>query len=316
MAKELAIQTRGLTKRFERYLAVNDLDLQIPMGEVYGLIGPNGAGKTTLLRMLATIEEPTKGEIYINGEAVSRDHTNPKIKQRLGYLPDDFPLYDDLSVWDYLDYFARLYYLREPRRTQRIYEVLEIVQLTQKRDRLISTLSRGMKQRLSLGRTIIHEPLLLFLDEPVSGLDPIARMQFREIIKSLHEAGMTIVISSHVLSDLEDFCSYIGIMELGYLVESASIQDLYKRLSVQHLFISTLGKMDILIGELKNHPAVESWEVLPGKQQVKVQFSGTEKDAAILLRSLISAEVPLSEFNRVQENLESIFLKLGHKQAS
>ncbi|VXD15887.1 ABC transporter ATP-binding protein [Planktothrix paucivesiculata] len=316
MAKELAIQTRGLTKRFERHLAVNDLDLQIPMGEVYGLIGPNGAGKTTLLRMLATIEEPTKGEIYINGEVVSRDHTNPKIKQRLGYLPDDFPLYDDLTVWDYLDYFGRLYYLREPRRTQRIYEVLEIVQLSQKRDRLISTLSRGMKQRLSLGRTIIHEPLLLFLDEPVSGLDPIARMQFREIIKSLHEAGMTIVISSHVLSDLEDFCSYIGIMELGYLVESASIQDLYKRLSLQHLFISTLGKMDILIGELKNHPAVESWEVLPGKQQVKVQFSGTEKDAATLLRSLISAEVPLSEFNRVQENLESIFLKLGHKQVS
>ncbi|CAC5345601.1 MULTISPECIES: ABC transporter ATP-binding protein [Planktothrix] len=316
MAKELAIETRGLTKRFERHLAVNDLDLQIPMGEVYGLIGPNGAGKTTLLRMLATIEEPTKGEIYINGEFVSQDHTNPKIKQRLGYLPDDFPLYDDLTVWDYLDYFARLYYLREPRRNQRIYEVLEIVQLTQKRNRLISTLSRGMKQRLSLGRTIIHEPLLLFLDEPVSGLDPIARMQFREIIKSLHEAGMTIVISSHVLSDLEDFCSYIGIMELGYLVESSSIQDLYKRLSVQHLLISTLGKMEILIGELKHHPGVESWEILHGKQQVKVQFSGTEKDAAILLRSLISAEVPLSEFNRVQENLESIFLKLGHKQAS
>ena len=316
MAKELAIETRGLTKRFERHLAVNDLDLQIPMGEVYGLIGPNGAGKTTLLRMLATIEEPTKGEMYINGEFLSQDHTNAKIKQRLGYLPDDFPLYDDLTVWDYLDYFARLYYLREPRRNQRIYEVLEIVQLTQKRNRLISTLSRGMKQRLSLGRTIIHEPLLLFLDEPVSGLDPIARMQFREIIKSLHEAGMTIVISSHVLSDLEDFCSYIGIMELGYLVESSSIQDLYKRLSVQHLLISTLGKMEILIGELKHHPGVESWEILPGKQQVKVQFSGTEKDAAILLRSLISAEVPLSEFNRVQENLESIFLKLGHKQAS
>ena len=316
MAKELAIETRGLTKRFERHLAVNDLDLQIPMGEVYGLIGPNGAGKTTLLRMLATIEEPTKGEIYINGEFVSQDHTNAKIKQRLGYLPDDFPLYDDLTVWYYLDYFARLYYLREPRRNQRIYEVLEIVQLTQKRNRLISTLSRGMKQRLSLGRTIIHEPLLLFLDEPVSGLDPIARMQFREIIKNLHEAGMTIVISSHVLSNLEDFCSYIGIMELGYLVESSSIQDLYKRLSVQHLLISTLGKMEILIGELKHHPGVESWEILPGKQQVKVQFSGTEKDAAILLRSLISAEVPLSEFNRVQENLESIFLKLGHKQAS
>jgi len=316
MAKELAIQTHGLTKRFDRNLAVNDVDLQIPMGEVYGLIGPNGAGKTTLLRMLATVEEPTMGEIYINGEALSRDHTNPKIKQRLGYLPDDFPLYEDLTVWDYLDYFARLYYLREPRRTQRLYEVLEILQLTTKRNSLISTLSRGMKQRLSLGRTIIHEPLLLFLDEPVSGLDPIARMQFREIIKSLHEARMTIVISSHVLSDLEDFCTYIGIMELGYLVESASLKELYKRLSIPYIFISTLGKLEALTVELKNHPAVESWEILPGNQQVKVQFSGTEEDAEILLRSLISAEIPLSEFNRVQENLESIFLKLGHKQAS
>ncbi|CAD5928363.1 Linearmycin resistance ATP-binding protein LnrL [Planktothrix tepida] len=316
MTKDLAIQTRGLTKRFERHFAVNDLDLQIAMGEVYGLIGPNGAGKTTLLRMLATVEEPTMGEIYINGEALSRDHTNPKIKQRLGYLPDDFPLYDDLTVWDYLDYFARLYYLREPRRTQRLYEVLEIVQLTHKRNSLISTLSRGMKQRLSLGRTIIHEPLLLFLDEPVSGLDPIARMQFREIIKALHEAGMTIVISSHVLSDLEDFCTCIGIMELGYLVESASIGELYKRLSIPYIFISTLGKLDTLIVELKNHPAVQSWEILPGNLQVKVHFSGTEKDAAILLRSLIKAQIPLSEFHRVQENLESIFLKLGHKQAS
>ncbi|MBD2484916.1 ABC transporter ATP-binding protein [Planktothrix sp. FACHB-1365] len=316
MTKDLAIQTRGLTKRFERHFAVNDLDLQIAMGEVYGLIGPNGAGKTTLLRMLATVEEPTMGEIYINGEALSRDHTNPKIKQRLGYLPDDFPLYDDLSVWDYLDYFARLYYLREPRRTQRLYEVLEIVQLTHKRNSLISTLSRGMKQRLSLGRTIIHEPLLLFLDEPVSGLDPIARMQFREIIKALHEAGMTIVISSHVLSDLEDFCTCIGIMELGYLVESASIEELYKRLSIPYIFISTLGKLDTLIVELKNHPAVQSWEILPGNLQVKIHFSGTEKDAAILLRSLIKAQIPLSEFHRVQENLESIFLKLGHKQAS
>lgn len=173
-----------------------------------------------------------------------------------------------------------------------------------------------MKQRLSLGRTIIHEPLLLFLDEPVSGLDPIARMQFREIIKALHEAGMTIVISSHVLSDLEDFCTCIGIMELGYLVESASIEELYKRLSIPYIFISTLGKLDTLIVELKNHPAVQSWEILPGNLQVKIHFSGTEKDAAILLRSLIKAQIPLSEFHRVQENLESIFLKLGHKQAS
>lgn len=176
MVKELAIRTCGLTKQFDRYIAVNDVDLQIQAGEVYGLIGPNGAGKTTLIRMLATAEEPTTGEIYLMGDRLLRDRSNCTLKQRLGYLPDDFPLYDDLSVWDYLDYFARLYKLKEPRRSQRLLEVLELVQLGNKRHSLIATLSRGMKQRLSLARTIIHEPIVLLLDEPVSGLDPIARM--------------------------------------------------------------------------------------------------------------------------------------------
>jgi ABC-2 type transport system ATP-binding protein len=185
MTQQLAIETRGLTKQFDRHIAVNDIDLQVAAGEVCGLIGPNGAGKTTLLRMLAAAEEPTTGEIYINGDRLLRDRSHPILKQRIGFLPDDFPLYDDLTVWDYLDYFARLYNLQQPRRRERIYSVLELVQLTNKRNSLISTLSRGMKQRLSLGRTIIHEPLLLLLDEPVSGLDPIARMQFREIIKTL-----------------------------------------------------------------------------------------------------------------------------------
>ncbi|MGF1492489.1 MAG: ABC transporter ATP-binding protein [Microcoleaceae cyanobacterium] len=316
MAQELAVETRGLTKQFDRQVAVNDLDLQIAAGEVYGLIGPNGAGKTTLLRMLATAEEPTTGEIYINGERLLRDRTNPTLKQHLGYLPDDFPLYDDLTVWDYLDYFARLYNLREPRRSRRLYDVLELVQLAPKRKSLISTLSRGMKQRLSLARTIIHEPLVLLLDEPVSGLDPIARMQFRDIIKSLHEAGMTILISSHVLSDLEDFCTSVGIMELGYLVESSSLKTLYQRLSHQHLIISALGTLDPLMAELKNHPLVGELEILPKTQTLQVEFSGTVEDSAELLRLLVTAGIPIIEFHRTQESLESIFLKLGHQQAS
>src|SRR5579883_1195417 len=161
MPQALAISTRGLTKQFERQIAVNDVDLQVQVGEVYGLIGPNGAGKTTLIRMLATAEEPTIGEIHLNGEPLQRDRDNAHLKRQLGYLPDDFPLYDDLTVWDYLDYFARLYQLKDPHRSRRLKDVLELVQLTHKRTSLIATLSRGMKQRLSLARTIIHDPLLL-----------------------------------------------------------------------------------------------------------------------------------------------------------
>ena len=317
MAKQLAIETRGLTKQFDRHIAVNDIDLQVAAGEVCGLIGPNGAGKTTLLRMLAAAEEPTIGEIYINGDRLLRDRSHPILKQRIGFLPDDFPLYDDLTVWDYLDYFARLYNLQQPRRRERINSVLELVQLTNKRNSLISTLSRGMKQRLSLGRTIIHEPLLLLLDEPVSGLDPIARMQFREIIKALQEAGMTVVISSHVLSDLAELCTWVSIMELGYLVESAPLQELYKRLSRQQIFMSVLGnKLEALTSELKNFPWVENWAIIPETQQVCVDFSGSPEDAANLLRELVAANIPLTEFHCTQEDLETIFLKMGHQQAS
>ncbi|MEG4227205.1 ABC transporter ATP-binding protein [Microcoleus sp. N9_B2] len=316
MAKQLAIETRGLTKQFDRHIAVNDIDLQVAAGEVCGLIGPNGAGKTTLLRMLAAAEEPTIGEIYINGDRLLRDRSHPILKQRIGFLPDDFPLYDDLTVWDYLDYFARLYNLQQPRRRERINSVLELVQLTNKRNSLISTLSRGMKQRLSLGRTIIHEPLLLLLDEPVSGLDPIARMQFREIIKVLQEAGMTVVISSHVLSDLAELCTWVGIMELGYLVESAPLQELYKRLSKQLIFMSVLGNIEALTSKLNNFPCIESWEIVPETDRVRAHFSGSRKDAAILLRKLVAANIPLTEFHCTQEDLETIFLKMGHQQAS
>ncbi|NHC33496.1 ABC transporter ATP-binding protein [Scytonema millei] len=316
MLNELAIRTCGLTKQFDRHIAVNDVDLQVQAGEVYGLIGPNGAGKTTLIRMLAAAEEPTKGEIYINGDRLVGDRDNSILKQRLGYLPDDFPLYDDLTVWDYLDYFARLYKLKEPRRSQRLREVLELVQLSQKRRSLIATLSRGMKQRLSLARTIIHEPIVLLLDEPVSGLDPIARRQFREIIRVLQEAGMTILISSHVLSDLAELCTSVGIMELGFLVESTTLSQLYQRLARQQIFLTTLGEIERLTAELNNHALVAGWEVLSGGQRVQIDFTGNQEDCADLLRSLVAAGVPLSEFHCTQEDLETIFLKLGHQQAS
>ena len=311
-----AIATQGLTKQFERHIAIKNIDLEVAEGEVYGLIGPNGAGKTTLIRLLAMAEEATVGEIYLYGDRLSKEDSNLRLKQYIGYLPDDFPLYEELTVWDYLDYFARLYFLQTPHRRRRLEEVLELVQLTSKRHSRIATLSRGMKQRLSLARTIIHEPILLLLDEPVSGLDPIARMQFREIIKVLQSAGMTVLISSHVLSDLAELCTSIGIMELGSLVESTSLKTLYERLSHQTIHISVLDNSQALIQELKQYSWVENYEMIPDSHQVKVHFTGNLEDSANLLRSLILAGLPITQFHTSREDLETIFLKLGHQQAS
>jgi ABC-2 type transport system ATP-binding protein len=256
------------------------------------------------------------GEIYLYGDRLSKEDSNLRLKQYIGYLPDDFPLYEELTVWDYLDYFARLYFLQTPHRRRRLEEVLELVQLTSKRHSTIATLSRGMKQRLSLARTIIHEPILLLLDEPVSGLDPIARMQFREIIKVLQSAGMTVLISSHVLSDLAELCTSIGIMELGSLIESTSLKTLYERLSHQTIHISVLDNSPALIQELKQYSWVENYEMIPDSHQVKVHFTGNLEDSANLLRSLILAGLSITQFHTSREDLETIFLKLGHQQAS
>jgi len=317
-----AVLTQGLTKRFDRQAAVSNVDLTIEEGSVYGLIGPNGAGKTTLMRMLAMAEEATRGDIYLFGDRLVPGEANLRMKQYLGYLPDDYPLYEDMTVWDYLEYFARLYHLTDPSRRRRLQEVLELVQLTSKRDSRISTLSRGMKQRLSLARTIIHEPILLLLDEPVSGLDPIARHQFREIMRVLQSAGMTILISSHVLSDLAELCTAIGIMELGCLVESTSLQELYARLGQQKITIAVLNGMERLTDCLKDQPGVDNWAVnySPTDQaaitRCLVNFSGSADDSAALLKNLIYAGCQVSEFHCQQEDLESIFLKLGHQQVS
>jgi ABC-2 type transport system ATP-binding protein len=319
MSESLVIQTRRLSKQFDDKRAIDDINLQVQTGEIYGLIGPNGAGKTTLIRLLATADEPTTGDIYIDGHRLLPGNANPEIKRRIGYLPDDFPLYDDLTVCDYLDYFARLYYLTPPNLTNRIAEVLALVNLENKRNSFISTLSRGMKQRLSLARTVIHRPSLLLLDEPVSGLDPIARIDYRETIKTLQKQGITVFISSHILSDLEDFCTSIGIMEQGRLVESSQLKTLYQK-DYQQILISVLGDSAPLLTHLQNYPQVQAItpqsKEQPINRQVSIQFGGNEADAVELLRSLIHAGIPVSEFYRDQETLEDIFLKLGYQKTA
>ncbi|MCS6942551.1 MAG: ABC transporter ATP-binding protein [Geminocystis sp.] len=314
MLSETAILTVGLTKRFERHIAVNNVDLEVKKGEVYGLIGPNGAGKTTLIRMLATAETPSKGEIYLFGERLSTDSSSSRLKQYIGYLPDDFPVYEDLTVIEYLEYFARLYNVPPSQRHRRLSEVLELVQLEYKRNSDISTLSRGMKQRLSLARTIIHQPLVLLLDEPVSGLDPIARREFCNIIKVLREAGMTILISSHVLSDLAELCTAIGIMELGFLVESTPLAELYQRLGRRFVHITVLGEEERLERELNNCRNVRDWE--KQGRRYKLEFDGSEAEMAEFLKVLVVGGIPVCDYHFQQEDLETIFFKLGHKQVS
>ncbi len=316
MDTPLAIQTQRLTKRFDRQTVLREIDLEIEAGAVYGLIGPNGAGKTTLIRLLAIAESPTIGDILLQGERLDATRPQAHLKRQIGYLPDDFPLYEDLTVWDYLDYFARLYHLKGQERVRSIHHVLELVDLEHKRDSLITTLSRGMKQRLGLARTVIHMPSILLLDEPVSGLDPIARQTFRQVMRNLHSLGMTILISSHVLSDLAELCTEIGILEFGFLVESAPLETLYQRLSEAKIIIGTRGNLQDLRTELAHCPLVSEMVTDPDNQQITVTFTGNPDDAADLLRSLMDAQVPLYQFHPIQDSLEDIFCKIGHTQAT
>jgi ABC-2 type transport system ATP-binding protein len=273
--------------------------------------------------MLAMADSPTVGDINIDGQRLVRGESNADIKRRIGYLPDDFPLYDDLSVKEYLEYFGQLYYLEPAPLKQRVSEVLALVNLENKRDSPISSLSRGMKQRLSLARTVIHRPRLLLLDEPVSGLDPIARIDYCKTIKRLQSEGMTILISSHILSDLEEFCTTIGIMEQGRLVESSQLQSLYRR-EGQLLMIAVLEADRRLEIFLQEHPLVQSYEQVSdlvnggkdGGRKLGVTFAGSEADAADLLRVLVTEGVCISEFHYTQETLEDIFVRLGYQQTA
>jgi ABC-2 type transport system ATP-binding protein len=314
MGTATAIRTQSLTKRFDRALALRNVDLEIETGAIYGLIGPNGAGKTTLLRLLAMAESPTVGEIYLKGEKLDSRQPNPRLQRQIGYLPDDFPLYEDLTVWDYLDYFARLYHLQGKARINSIHDVLELVNLTHKRHSLITQLSRGMKQRLGLARTVIHTPTVLLLDEPVSGLDPIARQDFRQAIRNLQGLGITVVISSHVLSDLAELCTAVGILEFGYLVENTSLANLYQKLGQQKLVMGTRGNVADLVAALSQFETIADIQSDPASGQIQARFSGDADQAAEMLRNLVEARIPLYDFHCSPDSLEEIFFKIGHTQ--
>ncbi len=221
------VETHGLTKRYGPFLALDSLDLVIEPGIVFGFIGPNGAGKTTSMRILATLLEPSSGEAYVAGYSVLRE---PKaVRQVIGYMPDSFGVYDNMKVWEYLDFFAATYGVPRARRLGLIDDLLALVDLSEKKDAYVDALSRGMKQRLCLARTLVHDPQLLILDEPASGLDPRARVELRALLRQLGALGKTVIVSSHILTELADICDNVGIIERGRLLAAGPIDHLLRQ---------------------------------------------------------------------------------------
>ncbi len=306
----IAITTRNLTRSFNGVSAVNDLSLKIQAGTLYGLIGPNGAGKTTTLRMLAGLLEPTSGEIRIN-ELRIRDYWR-ELQWQIGYMPDFYGVYEDMLVWEYLDFFARCYRLAPERRKQVTDELLDLVDLTEKRSTYVHTLSRGMRQRLCLAHALVHDPNILLLDEPASGLDPRARVEMRELLRELRDMGKTILLSSHILSELAELCDMVGIIDHGQLIASGSIEDIQKRISQTRRLVLRLLDNKIIAQEiLQSNQHVSSVSVLTEEPfAAEVRFSGGEADAANLLEKLVGSGVRVALFGEANANLEDVFLHL------
>jgi ABC-2 type transport system ATP-binding protein len=306
-APAYAIETRGLSRRYGKLMAVQDLNLKIPAGALYGLIGPNGAGKTTTIRMLAGLLEPTSGEILVNGLVTNHDWRD--LRRQIGYMPDFFGVYEDMLVWEYLDFFARCYDLPENRRRQVIGELLELVDLTEKRDAYVQNLSRGMRQRLCLAHALVHDPQVLLLDEPASGLDPRARVEMRELLRELGSMGKSVLISSHILTELAEFCDYVGIIEKGRLVASGPISEVsLQAMHTRSLRIKVLSDLEQAKAVLRDQPGVG--HILDNNSFLEVEYVGDEEAAADLLGALIAGGVRVAYFQELTSDLEDIFLKL------
>jgi len=312
-----AIVTRNLTRSFGKVTAVENLNLKIPAGSLFGLIGPNGAGKTTTLRMLAGLQEPSSGEIRINELPIHQYWR--EVQWQIGFMPDFFGVYEDLLVWEYLDFFARCYKLSPARRQQVTSELLELVDLGEKRNAYVNTLSRGMRQRLCLAHALVHDPQVLLLDEPASGLDPRARVEMRELLRELRSMGKTILLSSHILTELAELCDTIGIMERGRLVASGSLDEFRKRYgdnrALRIQILSDLAPAETFLrsqpGVIELFPASNRTSAAdPESRRLDIEFAGDEQAAAELLASLVSNGVRVTSFSELTTNLEETFLRL------
>ena len=301
------IETNDLTKMYGELYALNRLNLKLQQGDVYGFIGPNGAGKTTTMRILATLLNPSWGEASVCGYSI---YTGSKeIRRVIGYMPDFFGVYDDMKVIEYLEFFAAAYRIKGPARRKICEEVLELVDLTYKRDALVTSLSRGMTQRLGLARTLLHDPQVLLLDEPASGLDPRARIEMRALLKELRSMGKTILVSSHILPELADICNKIGIIEQGQLLVNGAVTDVMKQVrSDIVLNIAVSNRTTDAANILENQPEVESVQDKAGVLVVKLN-EGVHQYGFLASR-LINQGFELTLFKEDEINLETAFMHL------
>ena len=301
------IELRDLTKKYGELFAIKSIDLVLDRGDVFGFIGPNGAGKTTTMRILATLLNPSWGEAYVCGYSI---YTKPKeIRRIVGYMPDFFGVYDDMKVIEYLEFFAAAYRIRGPQRRKVCEDVLALVELGYKRDALVTSLSRGMTQRLGLARVLLHDPQVLLLDEPASGLDPRARIEIRRLLKQLGTMGKTIMVSSHILPELADVCNKIGIIERGELIVNTAVADVMKQVRRQTVLnVAVADDLSAAEKLLAQHELVDRVE-RNGKQLVVTLADGTS-DYSDLATTLVRAGHKLMLLKEDEINLETAFMAL------
>ncbi|MEO8377280.1 MAG: ABC transporter ATP-binding protein [Candidatus Sumerlaeota bacterium] len=302
------IEIHAVTKIYKDLTAVKNLNLKINKGDIFGFIGPNGAGKTTTIKILATLLKPTQGYAMVGGYNVL---TQPDdVKRVMGYMPDNFGVYDDMKVWEYLDFFAAAYKIEKSKRKQIIDDVLALTDLMDKKDAMVDALSRGMKQRLCLAKTLVHDPQVLLLDEPASGLDPRARIELRELLKELRNMGKTILISSHILTELADFCNTIGIIERGELLYSGDIQAITDKLRG--------GKVvEVKVKEGFEQKAEETFmndkrvqKVEREGQEIRVFFPLDLEDTSIVTDIMVENGIKFTSVKELEIDLEDVFMQV------
>jgi ABC-2 type transport system ATP-binding protein len=305
------VSASGLVKRYDRTLAVAGLDLDVAQGEIFGLVGPNGAGKTTTLRILSTLLVPDGGDASIAGFSVRRNPND--VRRVLGFMPDSFGVYDDMKVWEYLDFFARCYGIPADRRRRMIGDLLDLVDLGLKRDTYVQGLSRGMQQRLCLAHALVHDPLVLLLDEPASGLDPRARVELRELLRELRALGKTILVSSHILPELEELCTSVAIIDRGQVLAHGRVADIERRLRVGAVFrahiLGDTTAVEAAASWFAQQPSVVSAQVL-ADGTIEIGFHGDDEGAAALLAAGIRADLRIATFSRAASDLEELFLQV------